>query len=164
MSHQNPSWKAYTDGIFSVGYNTERWIFIVCLWLLLWCTEAMSIFPPCSIKMELCGLWRDLPAHATTDPVQTLHSKVLSDPLLAHTPKHIFRMCHEPSETSLLISPSPKHTGTHILKDVPPNKSRLIKTDSWLTAVCLCLAVSNQRLPPLVLMCKLQSSQMGSCY
>lgn len=81
-----------------------------------------------------------------------------------HTPKLTFRMHHEPSETSLLISPSPKHTGTYIFKDVPPNTSGLIKSDSWQTAVCLCLAVSNQRLPPLVLMCKLQSSQMGSCY
>lgn len=78
-----------------------------------------------------------------------------------HALKHTFRMCHE---TSLLISSTPKHTDTHISKVVLLNTSRLIKTDSWLTAGCLCLAVSNWRLPPLVLMCKLQSSQTDSCY
>lgn len=153
--------KRHTLMTFSLRATVQRGEYsFVCPWLMLCCTEAMSIFPPCSIKVELYGLWRDLPSHATTDPVQTLHSRG------AFWPRpDTFRMWYESSETSLLISPTPKHLDTHICKDVPLNTSRLIKTDSWITvSLCLCLAVRNRRLPRLVLMCKLRSSQADSCY
>lgn len=165
MSHPNPSWKAHTHDIFSEGYNTAGWIFLVCSWLILWCTEAMSIFPPCSIKMELCGLQRGFTClcyHRSCSDI-ALQGAFWPTPD-THSPEHTFRMCPEPSETSLLISSTLKHSDTHVIRVVPLNTSRLIKIDSWLTGVCVCLAVNNLRLPALTLMCKLQSSQTHSCY
>lgn len=152
-------------------------------WHLLWRLKYGEVNIPCLLKAHALVYWSHVNISTLFNQSEALwltegftcpsYPRSCSDIALqgafwptpdTHAPKHIFRMYHEPSETSLLISPTPKHTDTHILKVVLLNTSRLIKSDSWITAVCLCLAVSNWRLPPLVLMCKLQSSQTDSCY